>query len=301
MVMTTASNPKLLWPGVYDVFQKAAVDFPLIGNRIFESRTSRQAFEDIVELTSMGLAVVKDQGQGSNHYEDIVQGDIARFVPLVYENGFQVTEEEIEDCLYAQVGTTRAKELRRSMEKTREYVLSQVLNRAADGNYVGPDGVSLLNVAHPYTTGLTFSNMFAVATPLSEASIEDAVIGLQEITTDQGLPAQINPRRLIVHRNEQFNVQRYLHTDYKTESDFNDINVLKAQGTIPEIVVWQYLTIPAAWFIQTDAPEGFLTFERRGITLRQDSDFETGNAKHKASMRFSAGYANAQCVYGNGS
>ncbi len=295
--INTGTFLKGMWPGVLEWFQKAAVDYPLQYARIFEQKTSSQAWEDLVEYTAFGLAEVKDQG-GPGVYDAHVQGDVARFIHLTYENGYMVTREEIEDNLYPTLAQSRTTELRRSLEKTTEYVHANILNRAGTAGYVGPDGVTLLNTAHTYKTGYTFANRPSPDVELSEASIEDMIILLQGVTDSRGLPALLQQQRLIIHRNEQFNAARILHGTERPGTANRDISVLNAQGTIPEILVWQYLTSPGMWFIQTNAPAGLITMNRRATELRQDNDFETENAKYKASKRFSAGWGNAQCLFG---
>lgn len=296
--INTGTFLKAMWPGVLEWFQKAAVDYPTQYAKIFEQRTSRQGWEDLVEYTSFGLAGVKDQG-AAGQYDSHLQGDVARFVHLAYENGYQVTHEEIQDNLYPTLAQSRTRELRRSMERTLEYVHANVLNRATNTDYTGPDGVTLLNTAHTYKTGVTYANRPSPDVELSEAAIEDMIILLQGTTDSRGLPAMLQQKRLIIHRNEQFNAARILHSPYQSGGANNDINVLKAQGVIPEILVWQYLTSAGMWFIQTDAPAGLITMMREPISLREDNDFETRNAKYKAYMRFSAGYGNPQALFGS--
>lgn len=297
-VINTGTFLKGMYPGVLEWFEKGAVDYPLQYAKIFEQRTSSQAWEDLVEYTAFGLAPVKDQGAAGS-YDSHLQGDVARFVHVAYENGFQVTHEEIMDNLYPALAQSRTKELRRSMEKTKEYVHAQVLNRAATSGYLGPDGVTLLNTAHTYKTGYTFANRPSPDVELSEAAIEDMIILLQATTDSRGLPAMLQQRRLVIHRNEQFNAARILQSPYQAGQANNDINVLKAQGAVPEILIWQYLTSAGMWFIQTDAPAGLITMDREPVSLREDNDFETRNAKYKAYMRFSAGWGNAQALFGS--
>lgn len=296
--INTGTFLKAQYPGVLDFFQKASTDYNAMHTRIFEQRVSSRGWEDLVEYTGFGLASVKDQG-AAGAYDTHIQGDVARFVHIAYENGFQVTHEEIQDNLYPVLSQSRPKELRRSMDRTREYVHANIFNRAGNASYVGADDATLLNTAHTYKTGYTYANRPAVDTALSEAAIEDMIILLQATTDSRGLPALLQQKRLIIHRNEQFNAARILQSPYQSGGADNNINVLKAQGVIPEIIVWQYLTSAGAWFIQTDAPVGLLTLDREPISLRDDSDFETLNAKYKAYMRFSAGWGNAQALYGS--
>ena len=297
-IINTGTFLKGMWPGVKEWFEKAAVDYPLQYAKIFEQRTSSQAWEDLVEYTAFGLAAVKDQG-AAGAYDSHIQGDVARFVHLAYENGYSVTHEEIMDNLYPQLAANRTKELRRSLEKTQEFVHANILNRAATGGYVGADGATLLSTSHSYKTGYTFANRPTVDVQLNEAAIEDMIILLQGTTDSRGLPAMLQQKRLIIHRNEQFNAARILHSTQSAGSANNDINVLKAQGVIPEILVWQYLTNANMWFVQTDATAGLITMQREPVSLREDNDFETRTAKYKAYMRFSAGWANPQAVFGS--
>jgi hypothetical protein len=70
-------------------------------------------------------------------------------------------------------------------------------------------------------------------------------------------------------------------------------------GIVPEVVVSKYLTDSDSWYVQTDVPNGLLSFWRREVELEKDNDFDTENAKAKATMRFSAGPADWRSVLGN--
>jgi len=295
--INTGTFLKAKWPGVLEFFQKAAEGYPLQYPKIFEQRGSSQAFEELVEYTGFGLASVKAEG-ADGAYDYQVQGDIARFVHVAYENGFIVTHEEIQDNRYPVLAQSRPIALRKSMEQTREYVHANILNRAGNASYTGPDGTTLLSTSHTYKTGYTYSNRPAVDVALSAASIEDMILLLQGVTDARGLPAMLQQKRLIIHRDEQFNASRILDSINESGGADNDINVLRAQRYIPEILVWQYLTSSGMWFIQTTAENGLLTLDREPINLRDENDFESRNAKYKAYMRFAAGYGNAQAVFG---
>ena len=46
-------------------------------------------------------------------------------------------------------------------------------------------------------------------------------------------------------------------------------------------------------------PNGLQMFERRALNYQMDNDFDTANAKSKATMRFSVGWSDAHGVYGS--
>jgi hypothetical protein len=70
-------------------------------------------------------------------------------------------------------------------------------------------------------------------------------------------------------------------------------------GLIPEVVSSHYLTDSDAWFITTDVTNGLKYFERRADTFDMDNDFDTENAKYKATFRASWGFTDPRAVFGN--
>jgi hypothetical protein len=71
-------------------------------------------------------------------------------------------------------------------------------------------------------------------------------------------------------------------------------------GMLPEgYVVNDYLTDTDAFFIKTDAPNGFKHFERMALSTAMDPDFDTGNMRYKARERYSFGFSDPRCVFGS--
>jgi hypothetical protein len=68
---------------------------------------------------------------------------------------------------------------------------------------------------------------------------------------------------------------------------------------IPEVTVNNYLTDTDAWFIQTNAPNGLISYQRRALAMEDDSDFDTENMKFKSTERYSAGWGDFRSIYGN--
>ena len=96
-----------------------------------------------------------------------------------------------------------------------------------------------------------------------------------------------------------FEAKRILHTDGRVGTDNNDLNALKNMGLIPETVVNHYLTDVDAWFIRTDVPHGMKYFERRADSFEMDNDFDTENAKYKATARYSFGWTDPRGIFGS--
>lgn len=289
---------KAIWPGVNAWYGKAYSEYPVEYTELFDKYTSRRNYEEDVGITSFGLAVRKNEGAPIT-YDTERQSFITRYVHIVFALGFTITREMMEDDLYDVVGQRKAQGLAFSMRQTKEINGANIYNRAFDGNFVYGDGVSLLNAAHPNFAGGTWSNVLATAADLSEAAIEQACIDIAGFRNDRGLQIAVRPKSLIVPRQLMFEAGRILKTDGRPGTDLNDINALKTMGMIPKVVVNHYLTDPDAWFIRTDVPNGMKYFERRADEFGMDNDFDTENAKFKATARYSFGNTDPRALFGS--
>ncbi len=295
-VQTRSDLPALLWPGIQKLWGTDYAKHPKEYSRIFDIRNSDKAIEKVVELTGLGLASVKPEG-GSITYDKPGQGPETQFVHVTYGLGYIVTREAIEDNQYLEVATNNATALRWSMITTKEIVHANILNRATNASYVGGDGVALASASHPTANG-TQSNLLTAA-DLTEASLEDAMTTVMQVKNSRGLPIALRPMRLIVGPGQIFNATRILSTDGRVGTADNDVNAIKALGMVPEIVINHYLDDPDAWYIQTNAPNGLISYQRRAVDFEDDSDFDTENKKYKATERYSAGWGDFRGVFVN--
>ena len=297
-IITTASHPKALWPGIKAWWGQVYDEHPEEYSKLFDSDTSRQNYEEDVQLTGFGLAPVKPEGSGVA-YDSEIQGFTTRYTHVAYALGYIVTKEELDDNLYEQVSRRRAAALAMSFRQTKENIGANIYNRAFNGTYLGGDGVSLCSTAHPNTSGGTFANTPTVAADLSEASLEDALTALMGFQNDRGLLINVMPRSLIVARQNWWNANRILKSAYTPSTANNAVNVLVATNALPEgIVMNHYLTSPNAWFVRTNIQNGLKYYSRVGIQFDQDNDFDTMNAKAKGYERYSFGWTDPRAIYG---
>jgi len=96
-----------------------------------------------------------------------------------------------------------------------------------------------------------------------------------------------------------FEAKRILGTDGRPGTDNNDLNAVKAMGLIPKVITNHFLTDTDAWFIRTNVPHGMKYFERRADQFDMDNDWDTENAKFKATARFSFGATDVRGIYGS--
>jgi len=297
-IITSSSFAKLLWPGLNSIYGKSYKDYPVEWEQLFEKNTSDKAYEEDVGLSSFGLASVKSEGAPIT-YDTERQGFTSRYSHVVYALGFIITREIYEDDQYAKVGAQKAKGLARSMRQTKEIIGANIYNRATSGSFLGGDGVALLSTAHPNVSGGTFSNRIAVDADLSEAALEQATIDIAGFRDDRGLLIAAKPQKLVIPYQLQFEAQRILNADGRVGTDLNDPNAIKQMGMFNNVVVNHYLTDPDAWFILTDVADGLKYFERRGDAFEMDNDFDTENAKFKATARYSFGWSDPRAIYGS--
>ena len=297
-VITSSSFAKLLWPGLNAIWGKEYNDYPVEWDRLFEKNTSDRAYEEDLGISSFGLANVKAEGAPIT-YDTERQGFTSRYNHVVYALGFIVTREMYEDDQYGKIGGQKAKALARSMRQTKETNGANIYNRAFDSNYLGGDGVSMINSAHPNVAGGTWSNQIAVASDLSEAALEQAVIDIAGFRDDRGLLIAAKPDKLVIPYQQQFEAKRILGADGRVGTDLNDPNVLKDLGIFSNVVTNHYLTDADAWFILTSVKDGVKYFERRGDQFEMDNDFDTENAKFKATARYAFGWSDPRGVYGS--
>lgn len=295
-VITTGNHPKALWPGIRKWWGTNYDEFPVEYTDLFEVTTSEKAYEEDVQTTGFGLAPVKEQGAGVVYDEDL-QGLVKRYTHINYALGYIVTEEEREDNLYTEVSKRRAANNAFSMRQTKEIVCAQVYNRAFTSGYTGADAVVLGSAAHPTRAG-NQSNILSVAADLSESALEDMLIQIMGATNDRGLRVSLMGQSLVVPRQLYFEATRILKSALQNDTANNAVNALKVTGVLPGgVKLNHYLTDSDAWFIRTNAKQGMMLFNRAEKALSQDNDFDTSNAKAKASFRMSVGWTDWRGLY----
>ena len=203
----------------------------------------------------------------------------------------------MEDNLYDRLGARYTRALARSMSNTKQVKASNVLNNGF--TVAGGDGVSLLNTAHPLAFGGTFANRPTTDADLNETSLEDALISISTFVDERNLKVALRGMKLIVPPQLVFVAERLLESQLRPGTADNDVNAVRSTGMIPDgYTVNHFLTDSDAWFIKTDAPNGFKNYQRSPLRTSMEGDFTTGNVRFKARERYSFGYSDPRCVFG---
>ena len=300
MIISSGNHPKALWPGVYEWWGLEYAKHQDQTADLFDVKTSTKAYEELVQSTSFGLAQIKAQGE-SITYDAHQQGYVTRAIHVVYGLGYIVTEEELEDNLYMEVSEGRVSSLAFSIFTTDQIVGANVYNRAGNSSYVYGDTKELIATDHPNSTGGTFSNELNPGAALSETALEDMLIQIGNAQDDKGLQINLQGQTLHVPVNLQFEATRILQSVLQNDTANNAVNAIKTMGLLPGgVKVNNYFTDTNNWFIRTNIPSGGMCkFNRRPVRFEKDNDFDTGNAKAKATYRNSYTVADPRALYGS--
>jgi len=298
--INTGAISKALMPGVREWFGNMYNRYPDQYVKIFDTKKSMKNFEEEVNLHGFGMGAVIPEGMGVT-YDTMSQGPVKRYVHVEYGRGFIVTRVAIEDNQYPEVARSMSEMLGQGMKQLKETIGANILNRANNSSYVGFDGVELSSAAHLLTKGGTFSNELAVASNLSEASLEQALIDIGGFVDDASLKLQAQGQLLIIPRQLEFEAQRILKSQLKNDTAENAINVLNSGRYLPQgFTVNHFLSSSSKWFVKTNVPKGLTHYERRALEIKNDTDFDSENMKFKMTERYAFGWTDPRGIFCNG-
>jgi hypothetical protein len=299
MAITRSQLLKELEPGLNALFGMEYDRYDNEHAEIFDTESSDRAFEEEVMLAGFGQAPVKGEGAAIS-YDTAGESYTARYTHDTIALAFAITEEAVEDNLYDKLSARYTRALARSMSNTKQVKAASVLNNAFSSSYLGGDGVSMINSAHPTFGGGNFANTPTTQADLNETSLEQALIDIAAFIDERGLKIALRGMKLIINPALQFTAERILKSEQRVATADNDLNAIKSGGYLPQgFTVNHFLTDPDAFFIKTDAPNGLKHFVRSPIKTAMEGDFETGNARYKARERYSFGWSDPRAIYGS--
>lgn len=287
-----------LTPGLYDNIDKMVYsllgselkELPAIWREYFNIKTSDRKFERVLTMVGMGDVPEKPEGQAYTT-DTIRQGYTKDFTHTEFGMGFEVTKTALEDDQYDQLEKA-PKWLAFSCRVVEEKRAANVFNNGFSTETT-PDGVSLFNSAHVLGGGGTSRNILATAADLSESSLTQAMIDLQNQTKLESgqLVAPITSLTLLVPPDLEFLAARLVKSVGRPQSADNDINALKALRTW-NVVVNPYLTDNDAWFLLASNKKmhGIMSYTRVPITQEEPmTDTRTRNRIYAVRFRRSWG------------
>ena len=300
MAISRSQLVKELEPGLNALFGLEYNRYENQHAEIFATETSDRAFEEEVMLSGFASAPTKQEGAGVV-FDQANETFTARYTHETIALAFAITEEAIEDNLYDRLAARYTRALARSMSNTKQVKAANILNNAETAAFPGGDGKPLIANNHPLATGGTFSNVLATAADLNETSLEQSLIDISSFVDERGLKIAAQGVKMIIPKELQFTAERLMKSPQRTSTADNDINAIVSMGMVPQgYRVNNFLSDNDAYFLMTDVPNGFKMFVRAPIKTAMEGDFDTGNVRFKARERYSFGFSDPRCVFGNG-
>ena len=300
MAISRSQLVKELEPGLNALFGLEYSRYENQHAEIFATETSDRAFEEEVMLSGFASAPTKQEGAGVV-FDQANETFTARYTHETIALAFAITEEAIEDNLYDRLAARYTRALARSMSNTKQVKAANILNNAENAAFPGGDGKPLIANNHPLATGGTFSNVLATAADLNETSLEQSLIDISSFVDERGLKIASQGVKMIITKELQFTAERLMKSPQRTSTADNDINAIVSMGMVPQgYRVNNFLSDNDAYFLMTDVPNGFKMFVSAPIKTAMEGDFATGNVRFKARERYSFGFSDPRCVFGNG-
>ena len=120
------------------------------------------------------------------------------------------------------------------------------------------------------------------------------------MTDERGLRIAAKAVKMIIPSANQFNAERLMKSQGRTQTADNDINAINSMGMIPQgYRVNNFLTDTDSFYIITDVPNGMKMFTRAPLTTAMEGDFDTGNVRYKARERYVFGVSDYRGIYGS--
>lgn len=299
MPTNTANFPFLLAPGFRKFFFDAYKYVPEQYSQLANMKNSKRAYEEDAELIGLPAMTTKPEGTPII-FQNPSQGAKIRYTHIAFGAGFRITEEMYEDDLYGQM-RKMPKQLGKGARIVREVRFFNLLNLGFTAVFGFPkNGVNetLFNTAHTLLGGGTLANRFNTDMDLGVASLEAAVLLFDNLVDELGYPMEINPKWLVHPPNLKQVVRELTGSEFRPDTNTNAINAVRQDGIQGKMV--RYLTNTNSWFLLAEKDEHDLQFiERRPIRFYTGEDFDTGDAKYKATQRFSVGVGEWRGTFGS--
>lgn len=278
-------------PAIDEVIMTKYSRFPDEYSSVFRMESSSRSIEQTTEVTGFGQAAVVPEGDNTR-YDMPLPAFNKTYTHAQYSLGFKATKVAMDDDRFGVVRKL-ATELGRSMKETTEVTAAGVFNTGFT-SATGPDGVALFSTAHPLVGGGTQSNKLSYPTDPDVTSIQLSLTAMRQTVDQRGKKLRIPTKQAIFPPALEFVAAELLGGPDRADTANNTINAFRRRSGMPSFdswMVWDYLTDPNAWFLESEKSDTELRFYwREQMNTVHDLDFDSRSVKTAAWMRFSVGY-----------
>lgn len=297
MVTVRNNNPDLLEEKFREIMFNAYDEHAEQYSRCFNIISSVKNNEHFSGMSGLGLPNVKAEGTDMI-YDDPEQLWDVTFTPVTIAQGYRITMEAMDDDQYGILGQRMFGTSGRAFKQKREVTGADVFNNGFTSQ-LSDDGVALFSTSHTRNPNdaTTHANAPSVAAALSIASLKAAVTNFRDTKDHRGLNMRLAPTELLVPTALEFTADEILLSPQEPFVQENQINSVGRKGLTSQIN--NYLTSTTAWFLLAPKSDHELTFvDRKSLTFKRDSDFDSWDAKFGAIERYDAGVIGWRGTYG---
>jgi len=286
-------------PAIDEVVMTKYSRFPDEFSSVFRMESSNRSIEQTTEVTGFGQFGVIPEGD-TTRYDQPLPAFNKTYTHAQYGLGFKVTKVAMDDDRFGVVKKL-ATELGRSAKETIEVTAAAVFNTGFT-SATGPDGQALFSTAHPLVGGGTQSNKLSYPTDPDVTSIQLALTAMRTTLDQRGKKLRIPTKCMILPPALEFIGAELLGGPDRADTANHTINAFRRRSGMPSFdswMVWDYLTDPNAWFLQSEKEDTELRFYwREEFNTVHDVDFDSRSVKTAGWMRFSVGYNGFYGIYG---
>ncbi len=294
--IVTGTTPRLLQLGLDKIIQHFDNQYIGAVDSIFKKVDVKKGFYEFVQLAGMGIAGRKGEGDAIT-YDSINQDFNPKYTIYTYEKSARISMEAMEDNQYEDMLERIGGELVKAHKYNRDYQAAGILNNATSTNW--GDGHPLLYTSHPLQAGGTSSNRLSPDLDLSEDAVESAVQLVDNFLNPDGLNSEYRTKNLVIPVASKYTAERICNSKYRTSTTDNDINAVMNRGDLSGYIMWKRLTGATTWFLTTDAPDGLMIGERKGITTKTANDPYTYDLIVTSHTRFRTFVGDWRCIAGS--
>lgn len=267
---------------IYDEYEKVPNAIP----SIFRMYNLNTWGEQSLTFAGIAPAAVKNEGEeGMN--DSPIEGYATTYIPITYAVTTAFSEEIIEDNRLSQVEDTY-RSLGMSMGQTEQIVCWNIFN---DGFVTaGPDGVSLLNTAHPMIGGHLYGNRPGVDVALSVAGLREMEVDMMRQVNHRNINITVMPKNVIVPPELSHIGKELLKSVDRPDTPNRSMNTFYGENY--NLIVVPFLTSVRAWYATADKNQHQLRFyDRIAATTKTWVDDPTGDVKTRIRRRFDVKYS----------
>ncbi len=289
MSTTTSSMSELLAPGLRAIFFDKLQARPEEFSQVFNVDSSTRNFEEDLQVSGLGAAILKPQGTGIT-FDDPVEGGKVRYTHDTYGLGFRVTMEMMMDDLYNIISKMPAK-LAVSLGNSVESVAWNIINQGFNATFfTGFDTLGLFSASHVFLkTGNTFTNIQTTPVDLTTSGVKQALIILGNTKDDSEFPSMIAPKWLLVQEEQKHIAQQILGGNNEAFTANRQINVIGTEATGLRVFVSHFLTSTTVWGIIGQQHDMNWFWRLRPVFDNAD-DFTTKDELFSGIARFQIGF-----------